>query len=197
MAYSTYTCSQCQKRFRSFDLNPTYCSATCQQQARRPSQRTASLPTPPPDPVWQRLHPGEWALVEISQEFTQQRFLEVGYILVETASHLKLWLPETVDRHASVHTYRQDTVLGCHFLPQSVLYQLMPMLPYLNKQTGPIRLLAEQLLRKNVDVQACVAEHLRQYDVELWGKRTASVLDHAPVYQQLLELVDKAPKRTV
>jgi hypothetical protein len=72
----------------------------------------------------------------------------------------------------------------------------MPMLPYLNRQPGPIRLLAEQLLKKNVDVQACVAEHLRQYDVELWGKRTASVLDHAPVYQQLLELVDKSPKRT-
>ncbi|QJD77616.1 hypothetical protein [Spirosoma rhododendri] len=151
----------------------------------------------PLDTTWQRMHPGEWALIEISQDSTQQRFLEIGYLMVETASHIKIWLPETVDRHASVHTYRQDTVIGCHFLPQTVLYQLMPMLPYLNKQTGPIRVLAEKLLRKNVDVRTSVAEYLRQYDVELWAKRTVHTLDHAPVYQQLLELVDKSPNRLV
>lgn len=143
------------------------------------------------------MHPGEWALIEISQDSTQQRFLEIGYLMVETASHIKIWLPETTDRHASVHTYRQDTVIGCHFLPQSVLYQLVPMLPYLNKQTGPIRVLAEKLLRKNVDVRTSVAEYLRQYDVELWARRTTHALDHAPVYQQLLELVDKSPNRLV
>ncbi|GAB3576423.1 hypothetical protein GCM10027578_42340 [Spirosoma luteolum] len=123
------------------------------------------------------MHPGEWVLLEISQP--DQRLVEVGYLLEETTSHLKVWLPETPDRHPSVHRYRQDTVLGCYFLPQAILHALLPLIPQLNKTTGSIRPLVDGLLRKNADIRACLADFIKQEDILLWGKRTSHTIDFA------------------